>query len=186
MAELAASYTHFLPLRRQVLLLHGKTLQVRLLSDPLECLGADSGWHGRHNWFPGCDSFSVWDFAYEGSPRPIVPHVAFVLHDFSTRFGIWRYAVHELGGAGIGPPFADPHRPFPWMFPCWRMNCGQLKSPNPRMGLTPPSRPALGRSTLPLDLLWGGRTLPRRRLTRLLSEWLLVPGCPAVALNALP
>ena len=90
-----------------MLLLHSQTLQVRLLSDPLECLDTDSGWHGRHNWFPGCDSFSVWDFGYEGSPRPIVPHVAFVLHDFSTRFGIWRYAVHELGGAGIGPPFAE-------------------------------------------------------------------------------
>ena len=80
---------------------------MRLLSDPVEYLHADSGWHGRHNCFPGCDSFSVWDFRYHGSLLLVLPRVAFVLHGFSTQFGVWRYVAHALGEDGISPPLAE-------------------------------------------------------------------------------
>ena len=91
MAELLASYTHLCPFRRQVLLLHVQRLRVRLLSDPMEYLHADSGWHGRHNWFPGCDSFSVWDFRYHGSLLLVIPRVALV------RFGV-RFVLDAAAG----------------------------------------------------------------------------------------
>ena len=107
MAVLTGSYLHLSPYRRHLLLLHLDTRQVRLLGDPGELLPPDSGWHGSHDWYPGCLVFSIRDLLFDGDESPPIGILDFSLHLFSAERGVRRYSGHVTNWRGTSAPICE-------------------------------------------------------------------------------
>ena len=88
----SAVYTHLCPFRAHTLHLSSKA-QIRLMSGRKPYT---SGWHGFHNYEPGCSTFILVNFNYLGKDGKVKHTVCFAKLNNIEHEGMERYLGFEL------------------------------------------------------------------------------------------
>ena len=89
----SAVYTHLCPFRAHTLQLASQYPLVRLLSGGKP---GNSGWHGFHNYVPGCQTFILINFSYKGEEGKFKHTVCFTKLANLSHEGMERYLGFEL------------------------------------------------------------------------------------------
>ena len=89
----SAVYTHLCPFRAHTLHMSSQAPLIRLLS---EGKPYNSGWHGFHNYEPGCQTFILINFSYLGNVGKFKHTVCFTKLTNVSHEGMERYLGFEL------------------------------------------------------------------------------------------